>query len=94
MKPSAAPIPIPIFAPVLSWLLLLEPLLELLAVSEEDIWVVVGPICDAPESALEDVKAEPVATEALLPDVIEEMEAVTEEPVLSVADAAPGVTCA
>jgi hypothetical protein len=97
MMPSAAPTPIPIFAPVLSWLLLFEPLLELLVVCEEEVWVVIVLVCDVPESIIEDVEAEFVAIEEPVPDVMEDIKAefvVVKEPLLDVAGAAPAVTCA
>jgi len=97
MMPSAAPTPIPIFAPVLSWLLLLGLLLEPLDVSEEDVWVVIALVCDVPESIIEDMEAEFVAIEAPVPYVMEDIEAecvAVEELLLYVAAAAPAVTCA
>jgi hypothetical protein len=94
MMPSPAPTPIPIFAPVLSWLLLFDPLLELLVVCEEEVWVVTALVCDDPERVREDVGAEFVAIEAPVPDIMEDAEFVAvKELLLYVAAAAPDVTC-
>jgi hypothetical protein len=96
MMPITAPTPIPIFAPVLSWLLLFDPLLELPVVCEEAVWVVTALVCDDPESIREDVEAEFVAIEAPVPDVMEDIDAeflAVKELLLYVAAAAPDVTC-
>jgi hypothetical protein len=96
MTPSPAPTPIPIFAPVLSWLLLFDPLLELPVVCEEEVWVVTALVCDDPERIREDVGPEFVAIGAPVPDIVEDIDAefvAVKELLLYVAAAAPDVTC-
>jgi hypothetical protein len=50
MTASPTPAPMPIFAPVLSWLVSLELLPELLALDETDVKAVMLLVCDVPRS--------------------------------------------
>ena len=54
----------PIFAPVLSWLVSLELLPELLAPDDTDVKAVVLLVCDVPRCDAEDVEAEYITVEA------------------------------